>query len=594
MHAARFTLFFLTLSLLTVGAAAAQPDSDPYRRPMLEQRYHDPRLAVGDWQIKLRGAQQWLPVQGSVTAMAFGTGRNELAYATTANGRSSLWVVAIPDLPEEWRAQRTMNVRPRQLRQAPEGTEVVPPIAWSPNGAKLALVEAEGDLSTLVAIDYLAGESTTLARAPRIADVAWHPNTTHVAYVTEADETRHVWLQTIPPTEPRRIGEGGFNLRWTLDGKLFWLRPDSEVSWSEHVWDSASGAVSVANTVPARTPDTLWSPDGALCAALEPAERDGEMNLAIYPANSTAPDIVPLPEVRPNRLLCWSSDSNIILLLAQDNWLLAAAARPAGSGALARFRARGSDAVPTSVTTRLSMCGFPIIDPSAGPPAWSSAGDLVAAAVPDRERVVGAVPDDMLAVVVPDREEAIEVELPNGIIVTAGPGWERAIEVDLPYGMIAVTWIDRTYMKPPTPAEAERTEVDVKSKHLALALQMYLADNNDIFPAGEDMDQLRAALGCYVRSQDDFMRPGTTDEVMFTYLVPPGTRLVAVPDPVSMPVAIVDYSSDFCSIAFGDGHVSTFDLTPENEQMLEDWWAEFDALRAEDPSALPPRFPPEE
>ena len=218
----------------------------------------------------------------------------------------------------------------------------------------------------------------------------------------------------------------------------------------------------------------------------------------------------------------------------------------------------------------------------------------MAAAVPDRERVVGAVPDDMLAVVVPDREEAIEVELPNGIIVTAGPGWERAIEVDLPYGMIAVTWIDRTYMKPPTPAEAERTEVDVKSKHLALALQMYLADNNDIFPAGEDMDQLRAALGCYVRSQDDFMRPGTTDEVMFTYLVPPGTRLVAVPDPVSMPVAIVDYSSDFCSIAFGDGHVSTFDLTPENEQMLEDWWAEFDALRAEDPSALPPRFPPEE
>ena len=81
MHAARFTLFCLTLSLLTIGAAAAQPDADPYQPPMLEQRYHDARLAVGDWSIKLRSAQRWLPVQGSVTAMAFGPGRNELALS---------------------------------------------------------------------------------------------------------------------------------------------------------------------------------------------------------------------------------------------------------------------------------------------------------------------------------------------------------------------------------------------------------------------------------------------------------------------------------------------------------------------------------
>ena len=562
MHASRFGLLCLTLALLVVGAAAAQSDSDSYRPPMLEQRYHGARLAVGDWSIRLRGAQRWLPVQGSVTAMAFGPGRNELAYATTVNGRSSLWVAAIPDLPEEWWAEPVMNVRRRQLRQEPEGTEIAPPIAWSPNGAKLAVIEAAGNLSTLLSIDYLAGESTTLARAPRIVDVAWHPNATHIAYVTEAEDARHLWLQTIPPAEPRRIGEDGFHLRWSLDGKLFWLRADSEVSWSEHVWDPASSAVSVANIVPARTPDTLWSPDGTLCAALEPAEDDGEMNLAIYPANSTAPDIVPLPEVRPNRLLCWSPDSNIILFLAQDNWLLAAAARPVGSGALAVFRSRGRDAVPTVVTTRLSLCGFPIIDPSAGPPAWSSGGDLVAVAVPDRAQTIEA--------------------------------WPRLGETDIPYGTIAVTWIDRTYMKPPTPAEAERKEVDVKSKHLALALQMYLADNNDIFPAVEDMDQLRTAVGDYLRSQDDFMRPGTTDEVMFTYLVPPGTRLVEIQDPFSMPVAVVDYASGFYTVAFGDGHVWTYDRTPENEQMLEDWWAEFDALRAEDPSALPPAFPPEE
>ena len=607
MHAARFALFCLTLLLLAVGAAAAQPDSALYRPPMLEHRYGDRRLVAGDWSIELDSAVQLLSVQGSVTAMAFAPGRNELAYSATVNERSTLWVAAVPEPPEEWWGDLTMNVRPKRLRQAPEGTEIISPIVWSPNGAKLAVIEAAGDLSTLISIDYLTGESTTLARAPRIVDVAWHPNATHVAYVTEAENARHVWLQTIPPTDPRRIGEGGFNLRWTLDGKLSWLRPDSGVSWSEHVWDSASSAVRVANTVPARTPDTLWSPDGTLCAALEPAERDGEMNLAIYPSNSTAPDIVPLPEVRPNRLLCWSSDSKIILLLTQDNWLLAAAALPPGSGALASFRSRGRDAVPTAVTTRLSLCGFPIIDPSAGPPTWSSGGDLIAVAVPDRQRVVAAfpelgemdIPDDMIAVVVPDREQVIEVELPNGIIVTAGPDRARVTEAsprldeaDLPYGMIAVTWIDRTYMKPPTPAEAERKEVDYRSKNLALTLQMYLADNWDVFPGVEGMDELMVVLDEYVRSDDVFMRPGTTDEVMFTYLVPPGTRLVEIQDPCSMPVAIVDYSSDFYTVAFGDGHVQTYDLTPENEQMLEDWWAEFDALRAEDPSAPPPSFPP--
>ncbi|MCJ7750375.1 MAG: hypothetical protein MUQ65_04695, partial [Armatimonadetes bacterium] len=546
MHLMRFALFCLTLSLLAVGAAAAQSDSDSYQPPMLEQQYHDAMLAVGDWTVELRGPQRWLPVVGSVTAMAFAPGRKELAYATIVNGRSSLWVATIPDLPEEWWERRTMNVRRRQLRRAPEGAQIVSPVRWSPNGARLAAIEAAGDLSTLLSIDYLTGESTTLARAPRIIDVAWHPNATHVAYVTEAEDARDVWLQTIPPTEPHRIGEGGFNLRWSLDGTLVWLRADSEVSWSEHEWVPASSAVSVASTVPARTSDTLWSPDGTLCAALEPAERDGEMNLAIYPANSTAPDIVPLPRVRPNRLLCWSSDSKIILLLAQDNWLLAAAARPPGSGVLASFRARGRDAAPKQIRTRLSLCGFPIIDPSAGPPAWSSGGDLVAVAGPDRAQVVEA--------------------------------WPQLGETNIPYNMIVVTWIDRRYMKPPTPAEAERKEVDYKSKNLALALQMYLADNNDIFPAVEDMDQVRTALDPYVRSQDVFMRPGTTDEVMFIYLVPPGTRLVDIQDPVSLPVAIVDYASGFYSVAFGDGHVWTYDRTPENEQMLEDWWAEFNAL----------------
>ncbi|MCJ7752603.1 MAG: hypothetical protein MUQ65_16190 [Armatimonadetes bacterium] len=105
------------------------------------------------------------------------------------------------------------------------------------------------------------------------------------------------------------------------------------------------------------------------------------------------------------------------------------------------------------------------------------------------------------------------------------------------------------------------------------------------------MDQVRTALNDYVRSQDVFMRPGTTDEVMFTYLVPPGTRLVDIQDPANMPVAYVDYHPDWIIVAYGDGHVETFDLTPENAQMLEDWWAEFDALRAENPSAPPPPFP---
>jgi len=61
-----------------------------------------------------------------------------------------------------------------------------------------------------------------------------------------------------------------------------------------------------------------------------------------------------------------------------------------------------------------------------------------------------------------------------------------------------------------------------------------------------------------------------------------------------MPVAIVDYAPDFLVIAFGDGHADFFEKNDETLAALEDWWAEFDALRAEDPSAPPPPFPPEE
>jgi hypothetical protein len=159
---------------------------------------------------------------------------------------------------------------------------------------------------------------------------------------------------------------------------------------------------------------------------------------------------------------------------------------------------------------------------------------------------------------------------------------------------VIVQSVSRKYYPPPQAEDLEKATVTSNMKNIALCLQMYLADNNDVFPSAGDTEALLPILDPYFKTSDIFMRPGTQDDLVVQYVVPPGARLVDVEDPVSMPVAVIDYASGFYTIGYADGHAATYDRTPNNDANLEDWWAELDALRAEDPNALPPPFPPED
>ena len=549
-------LAMVILATLASSVAIAAGDDDP--GALLHRYGAGGSLAVGDWLLEF-GGFGWLAPKGTVTGLAFGTGRAELAYCTADDtAGSELWLISLADLSGGDTSEvGAIGALARLLWRAPEGQALTGSLWWAPNGSSIAFLARSGGTADLLTVDYVSGAATTLARNVNVVDAAWEHGGRRIAYVTESQGERRLWLQPTPPGEPRQIGEGGFNLRWSLDGALTWLGPDSQTTRSERLWDPQSGEVTTIGSRPARGPDAQWSPDGLLCAALHPADGSDEKQLVIYPTASQTGEGIPLPEAHPERLLGWSPDSRLLLLLTTDGWLLGVSAQPPGPSLTEVLLAKGRR---HTVEARTSLAGIGRMDPSCGPPAWNSGSDLFAYL---------------------SYQGHISWMFPH-------------LVSDSPFGYLIVQAVNRKYYAPPQAKDLAKAKVDFNMKNIALALQMYLADNNDAFPPVGDTEALLPILVPYVRNLGIFMRPGTEDDLVVHYVVPSSLRWADCGDVTSMPVAVVDYASDFYSIAFGDGHVWTFDRTPENEQMLEDWWAEFDALRAEDPSAPPPPFPPEE
>ncbi len=112
-------------------------------------------------------------------------------------------------------------------------------------------------------------------------------------------------------------------------------------------------------------------------------------------------------------------------------------------------------------------------------------------------------------------------------------------------------------------------------KNIAIALQMYLQDNDGVFPLASSTEEFVSVMQVYVRSQQVFIRPGSEDEVMVQYLVPPGLPLAESYDPATMPVAVADYHPDFFVVAYGDGHAALFEKEGEYWETWEAWWREF-------------------
>ena len=490
------------------------------------------KLVAGEWAWRFqRMGFAVVADADQFTGFAFGPGRAEIAYCAfdRPDGPSRLHITTAPTEGTRVGVRPVSpQAPPRLLWTAPEGVTLRGPIWWAPNGSKIALRACSEYSSDLIVVDYATGIPTAITEGCRVVDAAWHPDASQLAYVAEDDSARTVSLAAIPPAEAHRLGPAGFDLRWTVDGReLHWLSPGSETTWTRMCWTAEGSRVSEIGSAPARPEETIWSPDGRWCAALEPAGGDKRF-LTIYPLNSPIGNTVELPGVDPVQLLSFSPDSTLVLVLDRGGEPVAVSVRPIPAEIRRVLPSRGHSYSPA----RGTVASFPMLQPEAGPPSWCTTGHHFLAYV------------------------AAEQPRPS-----------RGMYAPELAGKLVVRAYEREYLGGPAEAAAkvERQQLDHNLKNIALVFQMYLADNNDIFPATSDMPDLRRILDPYVYTQEVFLRPGSGDEVCVRYLVEPGLKLVEVRDPVTFPIAIIDYPVDYYLVGYADGHVQTFEGEPPPE-----------------------------
>jgi len=415
-----------------------------------------------------------------------------------------------------------------------------------------------------VLVDYASGAVTPLAAGVAPVHVAWAFSGEYLAYVVGSGDEREVWLQTIPPGDPRQLGKGGANLRWSVDGRLTWLDPVSDTVWHKYEWHAATGAVRAVGAEPARPPGAQWSPDGRLCALLAATGEDDGKQLVICPAGSTSGDAISLPLIKPQRLLGWSPDSRMLLLLVEPDVLVTVTAEPPAPGAERFMRTKWLDQEMATLHRRACPVTIPWVRADAPPPAWSSDSDLVAYVAADGEAVRSS------------HSSLGDVKLPDGL------------------GHVIVQALKRDHVQgEPSKQERDRDVVVNNMGRIGLALQMYLVDNHGVFPPAADTIGLMSILDPYLESQDVFMTPGGEGEICVEYLMPPSVAQSEIAEPRTQPVAIADCRPEFLVLTRADGHASVFYRERTRvDQYLATWWEQFKQRRREDPGALPPPFPP--
>jgi len=531
--------WWLLALVLGLGVAVLAPADGQDELPILRHGWGV--LVAGAWTYDFDMGGLLLTDEGPVTGFAFGPGRAEVAYCAPAGreGRWGLWVAAVSfPWPERGIGHPfpMTEAPPRLLWTAPSGVTLRGPVWWAPDGSRIAVRGYRDESGDVVAVDYGSGESVWICRGAEVVDLVWDPAGARVAYVTEEEAGRAVWLQTLPPGEARRLGDGGFDLRWSLDGQsLRWLRPRSREVWVQATWDGGTGEVTEASPQPARPIGTMWSPDGQRCAVLEPSEGGDEKRLLIYSARGTVAEGVPLPWVRPTRLLGWSPDGRLVVVLGDADFSVAVAAMPIADEVRPVVELTG-----WASEERGAICGYPM-EAEAGPPSWSSGCDMLAYVLATKmDERLGAGSDD-----------------------------------EFPKGCLVVSPAHRRHLEPLTPEQLEARVVLSNVKNVALALQMYLADNNDVFPPSGESEEVWSILDAYVKNRSVFMRPGTEDEMVTQYLVPPGVRMGDVSDPVRFPVAVVDYLPGVYIVAYADGHAQTREGGDDYWEALMAPWREY-------------------
>jgi len=561
-------LALVVFALLLAGPALAQ-----WKRaaPVLDR---PPMLLNGEVGLQFWvGKPGLLSTQTPISGLAFGPGRDEVAFcAPTKTGRSGLWVVpaafpaanpvSFPHDPrepitltqEEHLVYRFPKAPARLLWSAPEGRTLAGPVWWSADGARILVRELSGEQADLVAVDYLGGKAVRFSEHARVAEAAWSPNSARIAYTIDDRREGGVWLQSVPPGQPKRLGAGGSDLRWSVDGKtLRWNAPAGDSSTVQMEWNGERAEP--AGQLATRPAGAIWSPDGQLCAALEGAPKQ----LVIYARNSSAGETVPLPGLDPRRLLGWSPDSRLVLVVGQGDQPVAVSARREAEVRDDIKRALSLGTLTYS-DVRAAVIGPPM-DPDSPPPAWSSKGDLVSY-VWASEKPEGLVRWSLRGA--SHVEEMLESMREHGWL----PATNRALiclsvaRQYLPQAQVLAAVERAEAEKAQSPAEGPPQGEVLKArllsnvKNITLALNMYMADF-DAFPPTATTQDLRKTINDYVKNDEVWLLPGS-QEVIVRYLLPPGLKGTDIADPAVLPVVAIDNLPDCDLVGFADGHVKEY------------------------------------
>jgi hypothetical protein len=494
-------------------------------------RYGQGKLVVGEWAYGFGPNERVLADEGPFTGFAFGPGRSEVAYCGpgVAGERSALWVVsASASFPTTGKWVKKTTAPRRMLWTAQESVVLRGPVWWAPDGSRIGVRACTDTTSDLVVVDYLGGEPVWVTREQTVLDAAWAWGGRRIAYVTDSDGARVVWTQSVPPDgSPRRVGMGGYGLGWTLTGDdLCWISPTSERVWSDMRWSASTGEAAERGQLPPRPAGALWAPNGRVCAVLDGTPGSEDAEVVIFRPHDAVGERPPLPDLRPRELLGWSPDSKLLIVLGDAGFPFAIGVQPP-AGPLEELTRPASE----YSRERAGILGDPM-DSRAGPPAWSSAGDMVAYVV------------------------AQDFEQGSGLRPGGHTHWK--LSAYHPLGCLIVRDVRREHLTFVGLLREDVRQAVGSLKKIASSMQMYLADNNDAFPMSEDAEQFREVIAEYVRDELAFLCPGSEDEIAIEYLVEPGAKLVDVEDPAAMPVATATCFDDYDIIAYADGHVEVF------------------------------------
>lgn len=290
----------------------------------------------------------------------------------------------------------------------------------------------------------------------------------------------------------------------------------------------------------------MWSPDGRLCAALEGEER----RLVVCPAGDPEGETVEIPGAHVQRLLGWSPDSRLVVVLADRDLPIAVSVTP--QAAIPRYvltlleQETGGTKYPR---VRAAVAGPPM-DIASGPPSWASDGGQLAY-VYERSSTKGT---EFVSWIGSGRTMMASGEDDPSREAERLPQAERPL--------IAVS-VRQEQLPPPPPPEQEHPGYDALTiklltnvKYISMALQMFMTDH-DTLPEAATIDDLRKVLDPYLSNPNVFLRPDS-DEVVVQYLLPSGLKVGEIQDPATLPVVLIDYTPQWNIVGFADGHAKVF------------------------------------